>query len=675
MLTLLLVLSCAPKSPEPMAVVAEPPAPPPPPAWAQSVLDAMNPSVSACEDFYQYACGGWIAKNPLPADKPAWSRFSTMRDNNLETLKNILEKAAANPTAGDGDWAKIGNYYAACMDQPALDQSGVAALQPILDSIAKVKDQKSFMRVAAEVAAVGGDPLVSAWIDGDYKNPDESILYISQGGLALPDRDYYLKSDDESKALRAAYESHLATMLGFAGEKDAAKMATAVLALETQLAEASVPRAELRDPDKTYNKIDRAGLLKLTPGLDWNAWLEVSAGKSVDISVEVPDTLKKFESIVKKTKPEVLRAYLRWQAIHAMATQLGTPIYDAHFDMFNRTVLGQKEPEVRWKRCAKETDTALGEITGKYWVAEKFPGESKDKALTMIKDVEDAFVAGLPSLAWMDDATRTRAIEKKDKITNKIGYPDKWRDYAALAVTPGAHAQNVIAARRFEHQRKMNQIGQPADKTEWYMTAQTVNAYYNATVNEMAFPAGILQAPFFDKAFATAINYGGMGSIMGHELSHGFDDQGRKFDGTGKMTEWWSPEVAQGYEARAACVKNQFDQYQVGELNVNGSLTLGENIADLGGARTAFRAYKTRHGNNPATVSSLTEDQLFFVAYAQNWCSVASPQWEKMLILSNPHSPSALRANGPLSNLPEFAAAFGCTEGQPMVRKDRCEVW
>ena len=675
MLPLLLVLSCAPKAPEPAPVVAAPP-PAPLPAYAQATLDAMDPSANACEDFYQYACGGWIAKNPLPADKAVWSRFSTMRDNNLAALRDILEKAAANPGSGDEQYAKMGHYYAACMDQAAVDASGVTALQPLLDQVATVRDPRSFMRVAASIAAVGGDPLVSSWIDGDYRDPDTSILYISQGGIALPDRDYYLNVDDESKALIADYTAHVAIMLGFVGEKDSAAMAASVVALETQLAQANVPRAELRDPDKTYHKIDREGLMKLTPGLDWNAWLEVHAGKAGAISVEVPDTLEKFEGIVKKAKPEVLRAYLRWQLVHATAGQLGAPVYDAHFDMFNRKVLGQKEPEARWKRCAKETDSALGEITGQYWVAEKFPGDSKDKALTMIQDIENAFVSGLPALAWMDDATRARAIEKKDKIVNKIGYPDQWRDYSALAVTPGAHLQNVLVARRFEHQRKMKQIGQPADKTEWYMTAQTVNAYYNATVNEMAFPAGILQAPFFDRDFPAALNYGAMGSVMGHELSHGFDDQGRKFDGTGKMTEWWTPEVATPDEERAAGVKEQFDAYTVGDLAVNGALTLGENIADLGGSRTSYRAFKARRGADTSqTIPSLTEEQLFFVAYGQAWCTVASPQWEKMLVLSNPHSPARYRANGPLSNLSEFAEAFGCQAGQPMVRANRCEVW
>lgn len=677
----LLILSCGkPK------VAAPPPAPapeppPPPPAYAVELTSALDPSTNACDDFYQYACGGWLKATPLPSDKPVWSRsFSTIRDRNVETLHNILEKAAKEPTAGDADWAKIGAFYGSCMDEASIDAAGAAALQPWMTDIAKIKDVKGFMSIAGRLSLLSTDAFVGAYIDGDYKDPKTSILYLTEGGIALPDRDYYLKTDADSTKMLAEYEAHVATMLGFAGvpTADAAKQAKAVVAFEKAIAEAEIPRAELRDPDKTYHKIDRVGLLKLNPGLHWEAYLAgAGAPDATAISVETPEVFTKLEKLLKKTDATTMRAYLTWNAIHALAPQLAKPIYDANFAMFSKALVGQQEPEVRWKRCSTATDAALGEITGKYYVKERFPGDSKEVALGLIKDVEGAFAAGLPGLSWMDDPTRAKAIEKKDKITNKIGYPDAWRDYSALTIVSGKHADNVIAARLFENHRQMAKIGKPADRGEWFMSAGTVNAYYNATMNEMVFPAGILQPPFFDHNFPSAMNYGAIGMIMGHELSHGFDDSGRKFDGDGKMSEWWPPEVAKRYEERANCVKEQFDGYTVGDdIHVKGDLTLGENIADLGGTRASYRAWKAKAqpGTTPA-VPGLTDDQLFFIAYAQGWCTVSAPQWDKMLVLSNPHSPAKYRVNGPLTNLPEFHSAFGCAEGKPMHPAKTCEVW
>lgn len=645
------------------------------------LIASLDPTTHACDDFYQYACGGWLKSTPLPADKPVWSRsFSTIRDRNVETLHNILEKAAKEPTAGDADWAKIGAFYGSCMDEAAVEAAGAGALQPLAADIAKVKDVKGFMAMAGRLSLLSTDALVGAYIDGDYKDPKTSILYLTEGGIALPDRDYYIKTDADSLRVLADYEAHVATMLAFAGvpATDVAKQAKSVVGFEKSIAEAQIPRAELRDPDKTYHKIDRAGLLKLNPTMHWNVYLAgAGAPDATAISVETPEVFTKLEKLLKKTDVGTLRAYLTWYAIHALAPQLAGPIYGAHFEMFGKTILGQQQAEVRWKRCSTATDAALGEITGKYYVKERFPGDSKELALGLIKDVEEAFVKGLPGLSWMDDATRAKSIEKKDKITNKIGYPDVWRDYAALTVVAGKHAENVIAARLFENKRQMAKIGKPAERGEWFMSAGTVNAYYNATMNEMVFPAGILQPPFFDRTFPAAMNYGAIGMVMGHELSHGFDDSGRKFDGDGKMSAWWPADVVARYEERATCVKDQFDAYTIADgMHVKGDLTLGENIADLGGARASYRAWKAQsEPNAPASVQGLTDDQLYFVAYAQGWCTVAAPQWEKMLVLSNPHSPAKYRVNGPLTNLPEFHAAFGCEEGKPMRSPKMCEVW
>ncbi|MFZ5477523.1 MAG: M13 family metallopeptidase [Myxococcota bacterium] len=675
---LFLALSCAPKPAEPApAPVAPVPEPPPVPEYAKALLTDMDRGADACGDFYRYACGGWLDRTPLPADKPIWGRsFSAIRDQNRETLKAILEKAAADPSAGDDDWKRMGAYYGSCMDEAAIDAAGVTPLAPMLADVDKVRDLKGAMSVAGRIGAIGGAPFFQAYVDADYKDPSRSNLYVTEGGLALPDRDYYLGTDEGAKALLAAYEAHVAKMLAFAGDMDAAKSAKAVVALETAIAAAWVPRAELRDPAKTYNKLDRAGLLKHTPKLHWDAWLAgLGAAEVKDIVAETPDTFAKMQATLAKTDAASLRAYLRWHLVHAMAPHLAKPIFDENFAFFGQQVLGQKEPEVRWKRCVSATDAAIGEIAGKAWVKEKFPGDSKAIAEGMIQNVEKAFEDALPGLAWMDEPTRAAARGKVAKLINKIGYPDVWRDYSKLALEPGEHARNVMAAASQETARQVAKVGKPVDKTEWFMPPQAVNAYYNATFNEMVFPAGILQAPFFDRAWPAAMNYGGIGMVMGHELTHGFDDQGRKFDGDGRMSEWWSPEVTTRFEERAACVRKQYDAYEVaGGLRVNGALTLGENIADIGGLRQAYRAFEAS-GAPPANVPGLTDAQLFFVSFAQGWCTVQSPEFEKMLVLSNPHSPSKHRVNGPLSNLPEFHAAFACAEGTPMRPANACEVW
>ena len=678
----LLLVACAPRvtAPPPTPVDAPAPAPAVLPDYAKALVAARDPKADACDDFYRVACGGWIDSTPLPADKPLWGKsFSTIRDGNLAVQKATLEKAAANPTAGDADWAKMGNFYASCMDEPTVDATASAALQPYVAQIDAAKDLKGVMGVAGRLSMVGAGAFLGGGISGDFKDPTKSILHLTEGGLGLPDRDYYLKTDDATKALLTAYEAHVAEMLVIAGvpAADAPKQAAAVVKLETAIADAWVPRAELRDPEKVYNKLDRAGLVKLTPKLQWDAWLAGAgvAKDATDINVETPGVFKKLEGILVKSDVKTLRAYLKWQLVHAAAPSMGATAYDKHFAFFGQQVTGQKQQEPRWKRCVAMTDANLGEITGKYFVETQFAGDSKDKSLTMIKDIETAFEGGLAGLSWMDDPTRARAVEKMKKINNKIGYPDKWRDYSPLTITAGTHTANVLAASAFESARNAAKVGKPVERGDWYMSPPTVNAYYDPSQNEMAFPAGILQAPFFSRDFPAVMNYGSIGMVMGHELTHGFDDQGRKFDGDGKMVEWWAPEVSARFEERTACVKAQYDAYPVVDgINVNGALTLGENIADIGGYRAAYGAYKAK-GAPPANVPGLTDDQLFFVAAAQSWCVVASPEIQKMRALSDPHSPPRYRVNGPLANLPEFAEAFGCAAGTKMRPTNACEVW
>lgn len=677
----LLLAACAAKTeaPPPAAAAAEPPPPPPIPEYAKALVGAMDTKANACEDFYRYACGGWMDATPLPADKPLWGKsFSSINEANLATTRAVLEKAAANPAGGDADWARLGNFYGSCMDEAAVDKSAAAALAPWVADIDKAKDLKAVMTLAGRMAGVGIPAFVGSDVYADFKDPSINILHMTQGGLGLPDRDYYLKTDDASKDVLAAYQAFVAEALVVAGvpAADAAKQAEAVVKLETAIAEAWVPRAELRDPERIYNKIDRAGLTKLTPKLPWESWL---AGRGIakdagDINVEVPEVYKKLEGVLAKTDVKTLKSYLKWQLVAAAAPHMGQDVYAKYFAFYGQKLTGQKEPRPRWQRCVQTTEQVMGEITGKFFVQEKFAGESKDVALDMIKDIEDAFAAGLPKLAWMDDATRDRAKDKIGKINNKIGYPDVWRDYSALTIEPGVHTKNVLAAKAFEGARVAAKVSKPVDRKEWWMSPAMVNAYYDPTMNEMAFPAGILQAPFFSKDYPAAMNYGAIGMVMGHELTHGFDDSGRKFDGDGKMVEWWAPEVGAKFEERAGCVEKQYGEFTIAGLNVNGTLTLGENIADIGGYRSAYRAYKAA-GAPPANVPGLTDDQLFFVAAAQSWCVVASPEIEKMRALSDSHSPAKYRVLGPLQNLPEFAEAFGCAEGTPMRPANSCEVW
>ncbi len=668
--------------PPPAPVVAPVPAPEPPPlpAWAKDVQAAMKPGANACQDFYQYACGGWIDATPLPADKPSYGRsFNRIFDDNLATLRSVLETAAATPGA-DATSQKIGAFYGSCMDDGAADKAGLSPLAPLMDRIATVKNLATFMAVAGELSLVGVNVPVDGEIDADFKDPSVQVLYMVQGGLSLPDRDYYLKGDEGSLKQQAALETAITAQLARAGLIDAAGLAKEVVALERALAEQSVPRTDLHDPEKLYRPVDRKGLLKAAPKLKLDQWLAGAGIPAADrFSVGTPTAFVGFQDVLKKAKPEVLRAYLTWQTIHAFAGALDTQTYTTDFELYGKVLRGQQKPEDRWKRCVRSTDGAMGDLLGKAYVDQRFAGESKTIAVDMITGIEGAFRAGLPKLAWMDDATRAAANGKVDTIVNKIGYPDALRTYEGLQVKAGDYAGNVAAARRFEATRQLAKVGQPTDRAEWFMSPPTVNAYYNPTMNEIAFPAGILQPPFFSKEFPAAMNYGAIGMVMGHEITHGFDDSGSKFDALGRMQAWWPAEVTQRFEERTTCVKNQYDAYEVAPgLKVNGELTLGENIADIGGSRIAYGAFKAAQAAGkvpPAGMPGLSDDQLFFVALAQSWCSVSSPEYEKMRVLSDPHSPNRFRVNGTLANVPEFAAAFGCEEGTPMRPKNACEVW
>ncbi len=646
-------------------------------ALTNEVMAVMDEQADPCDDFYAYACGEWLDTTEIPEDQSRFGRFHVLREQNLATQKDIL---ASLPLGSGGDeQAKLARFWNACMDEGAIEAAGTEPLVEPLSRIAAVEDKTSLLEMAGFFHARGIDMLLSTGVTADYKDPDLNVLHLSQGGLGLPDRDYYLREDPEADKLRELYAEHVATMLRLAGDDNPAPDAAAVLAFETELAKVSTPRDQLRDPDKRYNRMTRAELDKLTPALSWKGFFDGLGTPDVShLNVSPTEYFKGVDAVVAKTDLETMKAYMRWHVVNAAAAHLPRAFVEANFAFYGQALNGQQALAQRWKRCVQMADGALGDALGKLFVERVFGGDSKTIASSMIKQVEDAFAAGLPSLSWMDDATRKRALDKMHAVVNKIGYPDEWKKYDAVQI--GAeHFANIAAASEHEIRRQLDEIGKPVDPAEWHMTPATVNAYYNPSNNEMVFPAGILQRPFFDAAYPMPMNFGGIGMVMGHELTHGFDDQGRKYDGEGRLVQWWDDEVVGAFEGRAECVENLYSSYEVQPgVHLNGKLTLGENIADLGGIKESFRAYQMWAETNPAqqtAVEGLTDEQLFFVSFGQIWCTKATQEAERVLALTDPHSHPRYRVNGPLSNMPEFWETFSCNQGTPMHPTNVCEVW
>ncbi len=661
---------------------AAPSSAPAPPDFAANVLSSMDRTADPCVDFYQYACGGWLASTKLPGDQAQWVRsFSVIQERNREAVRSLLEEAAARP-GDDLDRQRVGHYYAACMDEAAVEKAGVTPLEPILAQIATVKDPASLMRVAGWLQRRGIDVLFNAAVIPDFTNPDLNIAFVLQGGLGMPDRDYYVSDDSTKKQLLADYRTHVEHMFALLGDEPeaAAKHAGQVVAFETELAKVSRDRTAMRDLGRLYNKIDIEGLKKLTPKLPWDVYLAAIGYPGLkDVSVATPEFFQRLEELAGSTDPAVLQTYLRWHAVDETANLLPQRFVDANFAFYGQKLSGQKEMRPRWKRCVGATERAIGEDVGKLYVAKMFPGDSKKVALDMIGDIETAFEQKLPGLAWMDDVTRQRALEKLAALKNKIGYPDHWRDYSKLEVGATSYFANAMAARQFDYDFELAKVGNPVDRSEWNMTPQMVNAYYNPLMNEIVFPAGILQPPFFSREFPAAMNYGAIGGVIGHEMTHGYDDQGRRFDPKGRFHEWWAPEVSARFEKQASCISDYYSKFEVEPgVHVNGALTLGENIADIGGLKQAYAAFKLwekRHPDAPPAIEGLTNEQLLFVAWGQAWCTVASPEAERLQVTTDPHSPSRFRVDGPMSQNPAFAAAFQCKPGQPMRPEEQCVVW
>ena len=646
-------------------------------------LKSLDKTCKACEDFYHYASGLWLKKNPVPAAYPAWNRFGELAERNRAELRQILKNATAHSKAAPGsNEQKIGDFYASCMDEKRINAEGAKPLDPEFVRIADIRNVGEVQAEVARLQGMGVGALFEFGSTQDEKNSTQVIGGADQGGLGLPDRDYYTKTDDKSKQIRQKYQEHIAKMFMLVGDDAATASAEAktVLDLETKLAAASMTRVERRDPEKMYHKMNRAELRTLMPNWSWDNYFQQIGDTHIEsVDVSTPNFFQAVNQQLKDTSVKDWKIYLRWHLLKTAAPWLSRPFVNEDFSFRGRTLLGTKELLPRWKRCVRATDGQLGEALGQIYVQKYFPPQAKARALDMVNQIIAALRDDLQTLPWMGPATRKQALAKLSALTLKIGYPDKWRDYSAYTVDRGTYAINQMRGSQFEFKRDLDKIGKPVDRTEWEMTPPTVNAYYNPVMNEIVFPAGILQPPFFDPHADDASNYGAIGAVIGHEMTHGFDDEGRKFDAQGNLRDWWTPQDAKNFNERAQCIENQFDGYQVQkDIHENGKLVIGESIADLGGLKIAYRALqKTLQGEKVPLIGSFTPDQRFFLAYAQIWAANDRPEFERLMVNTDPHPLARFRAIAAPSNMPAFAEAFACKAGDAMVRPPamRCQIW
>ncbi len=644
----------------------------------------LDPTCKPCDDFNQYASGGWLTRNPIPAAFPSWGSFNVLNEGNRENLRVILEEAAKNTAAPKGSVdQKIGAYYAACIDEADIEAAGLTPLAGEFARIEKVKDAAGLRESILRLQGYGADVLFDLNSTQDFKKSSEVIGQIDQGGLGLPDRDYYTREAEKSQKLREDYLQHGAKMGGLMGD-DAAKAAAGakiIMTIETELAKVSLTNVERRDPKNLYHRMSIAEVRKLAPEFDWDQYVRTAGLTSGgDLNVATPKFFEEVSRMLKAVPLSDWKTYLRWQLISAAAPRLSSRFVEEDFNFNGRILTGTQEILPRWKRCVSRTNGALGEALGQAYVARHFKPHAKARALEMVHNLEAALREDIQSLSWMGDETKKQALTKLNSIVNKIGYPDKWRDYSALEVDRDSHVINAFRAERFEFNRQLAKVGKPVDRAEWQMSPPTVNAYYDPQLNEIVFPAGILQPPFFGADADDAFNYGTIGAVIGHELIHGFDDQGSQFDAEGNLRNWWTDEDRKNFEARADCVRKQFDGYEVEKgLNQNGKLVLGESIADLGGLTIAFAAYQKtlQQQGRRKDIGGFTPEQRFFLGYAQAWATNLRPEFARLLTNSDPHPLPRFRLIGTVSNMPEFGEAYACRGGDPMVRLEdaRCRVW
>jgi putative endopeptidase len=648
-------------------------------SWGFS-LSNLDRSCKPCDDFYEFAMGSWMKANPIPAEYPSWGTFTQLRDNNLTAMRAILEAAAkANAPAGSNE-QKIGDFYASCMDTAAIEAAGLKPIAGELSEIDAIDDRKSLDAVIAKLQQGGAGVLFRFSSGQDIKDSARVIAQASQGGLGMPDRDYYFREDEKSKQLRVDYEQHVAKMFVLAGDAPdkAAAEAKTVVSIEMALAKASRTRVELRDPEKNYHLMPLAEVNALTPDWHWENYLhEVGAPALEQVNIRQPEFFKEMNQEFSSVPLPDWKIYLRWHVIHANAPALPDRLVEENFDFYDRKLSGTKEILPRWKRCVQSTDRNLGEALGQVYVDKYFPPAAKARAKEMVNNLIAALREDIPTLSWMGPETKKEALAKLEAFTVKIGYPDKWRDYSRLSIDRTSYDANVRRSVEFEFARQLAKIGKPVDRTEWGMTPPTVNAYYSSSMNEIVFPAGILQPPFYNPNADDAVNYGGIGAVIGHEISHGFDDQGSKFDGQGNLNEWWKPEDRKNFTERGDCVVNQFNGYEVEPgLHQNGKLVLGESIGDLGGLSIAYAAYeKSIEGKRPKDIDGFTPEQRFFLGWAQVWGANQRAEAARLQTNTDPHPLARFRGNGPISNMEAFAKAFGCKKGDPMVREQACKIW
>ena len=654
---------------------------------------ALDRAVDPCDDFYRFACGGWEKATEIPDDRSRWNRsFSEIDQRNESDLKVILESSRPRkgakktpakeltPTSGaaDAPLARVGRFYASCMDEKAIEKVGQKPLRPLLDAANKLKSPSDLTAALVALHSHGVWAFFDVSAGQDYKDATRMIAHVDQNGLGLPDRDYYLKDEPDKKAILERYTAHVEKMLTLAGmSAEAAKLATGhVLRVETALAKAAKSREERREPKAMYNKIDRAGVAKALPSVAWDAYFAgLGEGAINDISSTSPPYLEAIDALIKRETPEALRAYLHWQVIHFAAPRLSKALDEEDFAM-QQALSGQKQQRERWKRCVDATDEALGELLAQPFVDLRFGGDSKRGAEKLVQGIRQAMAARLDELAWMDAATRAKARDKLDGMAFLIGFPDKWKKYDFEV--GDVYLTNTLRGAAFRVKDSLRKVGKAVDRGEWYMTPPTVNAYYDPQKNQMVFPAGILQPPFYSAAASDVVNLGAMGMVVGHELTHGFDDEGSQFDRAGNLENWWSPSTAGVFKKKGECVEKQYAQYEpLPGLKLNGKLTLGENIADAGGIELAYRAYRALRAPVPSEVvaDGFSEDQQFFLSVGQVWCAKVREPAARMLAQIDPHSPGRFRVNGPLSHMPEFAKAFQCKQGSKMVAQEPCEVW
>jgi len=646
----------------------------------QPVLDpsSMDSTIDPCVDFYKYSCGGWMKKNPIPADQSSWSVYGKLQDDNFLQLRGLLESAAAATGQRTPYTQKIGDYYASCVNEPEIEQAGIAPLKRQLEHI----DQLDANDKLADVVANGASdwPLFKYRSDQDFRDSTQVIAEVDQGGLSLPDRDYYLKEDTKSEELRKTYVAHVQKMLELLGDTPAAAAAGAqnVLRIETELARGSMTRVDRRDPKSLYHKMTVAELEKLSPAFRWKVYFaKVGSSKLTSLNVEVPKFFETMNVQIEKEGLPAWKSYLRWRLVHANARYLSSAFVNENFNFFGKTLSGAEQLQPRWKRCVEDVDNDLGEALGQAYAEKYFSAAAKQEALKMVNEIEVAMQQDIETLPWMSADTKKNALEKLHAVVNKVGYPDRWRDYSKLEIRRGDEMGNVIRARDFEFDRRLAKIGQPVDRLEWGMTPPTVNAEYDPQRNDINFPAGILQPPLFDASSDAAPNYGNTGGTIGHELTHGFDDEGRQFDAGGNLRDWWTAADGAEFEKRSGCISDQYSQYVIiDDIKINGKLTLGEDVADLGGLLLAYRAWKEDTKEQKLEpIDGLTPEQRFFVGYGQSWCGNIRDEAQRLRATVDPHSPDRYRASGVVTNMREFQEAFHCKTGTPMAPENRCRVW